>query len=131
MERGQYKTRIRREKRLQNWSICVYIIKLSFFIGKKRRIKLFTPWSPLTIFDNLTARKIFVLATEEVTTGVEKSHKINRNISSHLLADVPIISSLQVSNLIFSTSHHPSFQLPLISADLFTTTTRREDTRIS
>jgi len=83
------------------------------------------------MFDNLTARKIFVLAKEEVTTSVEKSHKIKFNIGFCLLADVPIMSSLQVSNLIFSTCHNRSFQLPLISADPFTTTTRREDTRLS
>jgi len=85
------------------------------------------------MFDNLTARKIIVLATEEVTKGVEKANKINFNISFHSLADVPIMSSLQVSNIIFSTSDNRSLHLPLISADLFTTTTttRREDTRIS
>jgi len=83
------------------------------------------------MFDNLTARKIFVLAREEVTTGVEKSHKISFNVSFHLLADVPIISSFHVSNLIYSTSHNRSFQLPLTSADLFTTAVRVEDTRLS
>jgi hypothetical protein len=74
---------------------------------------------------------MFVLATEEVTTGVEKSHNISSNISFHLFADVPIIASLQVSQLIVSTSHNRSFQLPLIAADLFITTLPSEDTRIS
>jgi hypothetical protein len=83
------------------------------------------------MFDNLTARKIFVLAREEVTTGVEKSHQMSFNVSFHLLVEVPIISSFHVSNLIFITSHNRSFQLPLISADLFTTTMHVEDTRIS
>jgi hypothetical protein len=74
MKRGQYKTRVREKKITKFVTMCVYF-KFKFLIGIKHRIELFTPWSPSMMFDNLSARKRFVPAKEEVTTVLENRIK--------------------------------------------------------